>query len=205
MRHYPALGISCNKGKGRESVINERQHIKDSLYDWVAAVVAETGRKDQVIWRNENGPRPVPPFISIEFTGSQTPGMPEYSSVETEGQEDDGEQEIRQFVRKAITMYAFGEGAIDLLETIKASVFREKYIAMLYKAGLVIPQVLDVTETPAPKSNEIENSAFFDFVVTFIRVGTDVPGWIGGISMSSDTPIGDIDISTPIETEEVNG
>jgi len=186
-------------------VINERQYIKDSLYDWVAAVAAETGRKDQVIWRNENGPMPDPPFISIEFTGSQTPGMPDYNLVETNGQEDDGEQEIRQFVRKTMTMHAFGEDAIDLLETIKASVFSEKYTAMLYKAGLVIPQALDVTETPAPKNNEIENSAFFDFVVTFIRVVTDVPGWIGGVRMSSETPIGDIDITMPQNTEEVNG
>ena len=184
--------------------INEREYLKDSLYDWVAAVVADTGRKDQVIWRNENGPRPVPPFISIEFTGSQTPGMPDYSPVKTKGQEDDGEQEIRQFVRKAMTMYGFGEGAIDLLETIKASIFREKYAAMLYKAGLVIPQALDVMENPAPKSNEIENSAFFDFVVTFIRVVTDVPGWIGGVKMSSDTPIGNIDIST-LKDGGVNG
>jgi len=204
MRHYPSLGIGRGKGKGRENVIDERQYLKDSLYDWAAAVVAETGRNDPVVWRNENGPRPVPPFISIEFTGSQTPGMPDYGSVETKGQEDDGVQEIRQFVRKAMTMYGYGEGAIDLLETIKASVYKDKYAAMLYKAGLVIPQVLDVMETPAPKSNEIENSAFFDFVVTFIRVVTDVPGWIGGIRMSSETPIGDIDITMP-KTEEVNG
>jgi len=205
MRLNTALGVSCNKGEGRESVINERQYLKDTLYDWVAAVVAETGRTDQVIWRNENGPRPVPPFISIEFTGSQTPGMPNYSLVKIKGQKDDGEQEIRQFMRKALTMHAFGEGAVDLLETIKASIFREKYVAMLYKAGLVIPQVLDVTETPAPQSNEIESGAFFDFVVTFVRVVTDVPGWIGSVRITGNTPIGNIDITTPILTEEVNG
>jgi hypothetical protein len=41
---------------------------------------------------------------------------------EVEDLEDDGVQTIRQRVRKTMTMYAFGEGAIDLLETIKASI-----------------------------------------------------------------------------------
>lgn len=179
---------------------NERQYIKDVLYDWVAAVVAEGGRTDPVVWDNDGGPRPVPPFISLEFTGGSTPGTPNYSRVKTNGH-DDGVQIIRQFVRKALTMYAFGEGAIDLLETIKASVYRETYIAMLAKKGLVIPNTLDVTEAPTVRGADIENSAFFEFWLTYIRVIEDVPGWIGSVDISSDTPMGDITIST----EEANG
>ena len=183
-------------------MITERQHIKESLYDWVAAVIAETGRTDPVIWNNGKGPRPVPPFISIEFTGSQTPGSPDYGMVTgVETDSDNGEQTIRQFVRKAITMYAFGEGGIDLLETVKASVFNEDYINTLYKKGLVIPQVFDVTEGPEAKGNEIENSAFFEFIVTYTRVITTTPGWIGEVQISSETPVGNIDVKTT-QTEE---
>jgi hypothetical protein len=181
-------------------MISERQYIKEALYDWTAAVVEETGRTDPVVYDNEKGPRPKAPFISLTFTGSSTPGTPNYSRVKTDGQ-DDGVQLIRQFVRKAMTMYAFGESAIDLLETIKASIYREQYIAMLAKKGLVIPNALDVMEGPEVRSTEIENSAFFEFWVTYIRVIEDVPGWIGSVGISSDTPMGDITITT----EEANG
>jgi hypothetical protein len=182
-------------------MINERRYLKDALYDWVAAVVAETGRTDPVVYDNDRGPRPVPPFIALTFTGSRTPGSPNYSRVETDGQ-NDGVQLIRRPVRKAMTMYAFGEGAIDLLETIKASIYREQYIAMLAKKGLVIPDALDVTEAPTVRSAEIENSAFFDFWVTYIRVIEDAPGWIGSVNINSDTPMGDITINA---MEEANG
>jgi hypothetical protein len=181
-------------------VINERQYIKEVLYDWISAVVAETGRTDPVIYDNDKGPRPVPPFISLTFTGSSTPGSPNYSKVVTDGQSD-GVQTITQFVRKAMTMYAFGEGAIDLLETIKASIYRESYIAMLARKHLVIPNALDVTEAPTVRGTVTENSAFFDFWVTYTRVIEDVPGWIGSVNIASDTPMGDITITT----EEANG
>jgi hypothetical protein len=183
-------------------MINERQQIKKALYAWVAAVVAETGRTDPVIWNNGKGPRPVPPFISVEFTGSQTPGLPDYGKVTgVENDTDDGEQQIRQFVKKTMTMYAFGEGAIDLLETVKTSIFREDYINALYKKGLVIPQAMDIVEGPEAKDNEIENSASFDFVVTFTRIITNAPGWIGRVQISSETPVGNIDVITT-NTEE---
>jgi hypothetical protein len=178
--------------------MDERQYIEDAIYDWAAAVVAEGGRTDPVVWDHEDGPRPAPPFISLEFTGGSTPGTPNYSRVKTNGY-DDGVQIIRQFVRKALTMYAFGEGAFDLLETIKASIYRESYIAMLAKRGLVIPNALDVRESPAVRGTDTENCAFFEFWVTYIRVIEDVPGWIGSVDIS--TPMGDITITT----EEANG
>jgi hypothetical protein len=181
-------------------VITERQHIQDSLYDWIAAVVAETGRTDPVIYDNAGGPRPAPPFIALTFTGSSSIGSPNYSRVKTDGA-DDGVQIIRQAVRKAMTMHAFGENAIDLLETIKASIYREQYIAMLAKKGLVIPNALDVTESPTARSTDIENSAFFEFWLTYIRVIEDAPGWIGSVDISSDTPVGGITIIA----EEANG
>jgi hypothetical protein len=189
-------------------VIQERQYIKDSLYDWAAAVVAEEGRTDPVIWDHDDGPRPVAPFISLEFTGGGTPGFPNYGKVVlkkkpdgTPDGKDDGKQLIRQFVRKALTMYAFGEGAIDLLETIKASIYREQYMAMLSRKGLVIPNALDVTESPAVRGTDTENCAFFEFWITYIRVIEDVPGWIGSVDISSDNLLGDITITT----EEANG
>jgi len=186
-------------------VIDERRYLQDTLYDWVAAAVAETGRTEQVIWRNGKGPRPVPPFVSIEFVGSETPGLPNYSRVKvneiSDGVYDDGEQIIRQFVRKTLTMYAFGEGCIDLLETIKASIYRDKYINFLRKKGFGIIDTLNVIEGPEARDTEIECSAHFDFVITFIRIITDDPGWIEQVEVSSEATIGNTTIKM-MEDEE---
>ena len=177
-------------------MIDERRYLQDALYDWVAAVVEEMGRTDEVIWRDGKGVRPVPPFIAIEFVGSQTLGLPNYSMVEVneieKGVFDDGVQKISQPVRKTLTMYAFGQGCIDLLETVKASIYRQKYIDFLYRKNLVIPDVLDVIEGADARGNEIESSAHFDFVVTFIRVITDDPGWIERVDMTNKLRPGEV-------------
>jgi len=178
-------------------VINERQQIKDAIYDWVAAVVAEEGRTDPVIWDNEDGPRPKPPFISLEFIGTSTPGMPDYSMVEVDpdNPEDQGVQKVSRFVRRALTMYAFGKGALDLLETIKASYEEDKYIEMLAERGLVIPYALEVRENPAVRGGtDTESSALFEFYVTYIRVKEVSPGWIETvhIKLSDNLPMEEI-------------
>jgi hypothetical protein len=177
-------------------VINERQFIKDAVYDWVAAVVAEEGRTDPVIWDNEDGPRLIPPFISLEFTGTSTPGFPDYSMVEVDpnNPEDEGVQEISRPVRRALTMYAFGQGAFDLLEAIKASHEKDAYIQMLAEKGLVIPYALEVIENPAVLGTDTEVSALFEFYVTYIRVTQDSPGWIETVRInpSKDLPMEEI-------------
>ena len=178
-------------------MIDERQYIKDAIYDWVAAVVAEEGRTDLVVWDYEDGPRPKPPFVSLEFTGSSTPGTPNFSQVDVDSDnpEDNGVQTITRYVRRALTMYAFGEGAIDLLETIKASYEKDAYILMLAKRGLVIPYALEVRENPAARGGtDTENSALFEFYVTYTRVIEDSPGWIETVQInpSKDLPMEEI-------------
>jgi hypothetical protein len=155
-------------------MIDERQYIQDILYDFVSGVVAENGRTDPVIYADENGPRPVPPFISMEFTGGDTPGLPYYGMVDP----GNGEQMIVQNVRKTLTMYAFGQGAFDLLETIRVAAFKNTWIDFLIRRHLVIAQMFEVLETGTDRDNEREKSASFDFDVTFNRVSVDTPGWI---------------------------
>jgi hypothetical protein len=160
-------------------VINERQRISDAIYDWVAAVVAEEGRTDPVVWDHGDGPRPKPPFISLEFTGTSTPGTPNYSPVD-----ENGERSITRSVRRALTMYAFGEGALDLLETVKESIWKDAYQDMLAKEGLVIPQTLEVRENPTAHGVDTEYSAFFEFYVTYMRVTKESMDWIDTVEIT---------------------
>ncbi len=170
-------------------MINERQYLKDALYDWVAAVVLANGRSDDVIWRDGNGPRPLPPFISIEIVGGSRPGIPWKGMVspnDEQDPEDLGVQTIMQPAKKTFTMYGFGERSFDLLETIRDSIHLDRYIEMLGQKGLVIEQATDVTGAPMEIDGMREAQPHFDFVVVFNRVFTDTPGWIDHVNISTD-------------------
>jgi hypothetical protein len=167
-------------------VINERRYIQEAIYDWAAAVIAEEGRTDPVIWDHDDGPRPEAPFISLSFTGTSTPGSPNYRMVDVTPENPGGVQTISRFVKRSLTMYAFGERAMDLLETVKASIEKEAYIEMLAKKGLVIPQALDVRENPNSYSGSTEEAAIFEFSLTYTRVMTDTPGWIETVDITPE-------------------
>lgn len=163
-------------------MIAERRYIKDALYLWAAAVVADNGREDPVIWDNGAGVRPKPPFISLRFLGGSRPGLPMYTGVTPDN--EGGSRYIIQPSKKALTMYGFGEGAYDLLQTMYDAIHIEKYRAMLAEKGLVIPYAADVVETGALLDTAIEQQAYFDFHVTFERVIVERLGYIENITIN---------------------
>jgi hypothetical protein len=170
-------------------VINERRYLKDNLYDWVEAVVRDNGRTDPVIWRDENGIRPKAPFISIEIVGGSRSGHPWHSRIKVDLPEDPadlGRQTIVQPAKKTLTMYGFGEGSFDLLETIRDSVHLDDYSIMLAQRGLVIRETFDVTGPASEMDGVREAQPHFDFVVAFNRVFTDIPGWIEHVKVKTD-------------------
>jgi hypothetical protein len=187
-------------------MIQERQYIKEAVYDWVAAVVAGEGRTDPVVWDHGDGPRPAAPFVALEFTGTSTPGSPNFGMVEVDpdNPDDQGVQEITRPVRRALTMYGFGEGAFDLLETIKESVYKDRYITMMALKGLVIPDALEVRENPAVRGVDTENGALFEFYVTYMRVMSDTPGWVETVHILPPDTI-PMDEITNEEEEGTNG
>jgi hypothetical protein len=169
-------------------MIHERQYLKDNLYDWVEAVVRDSGRADPVIWRNENGVRPKPPFIALEIIGGSRLGHPWKSRVkiDPENPGDAGEQTVVQPVRKTLTMYGFGKDSVDLLEMIRDSIWMDAYVTMLARRNLVIEQAFGVTGLGAETDSVMETQAHFDFVVVYNRVFTDKPGWIEHAKAASD-------------------
>lgn len=160
-------------------MISERQYLKDALYDVIAGIVAETGRTDPVIYDNGPGVRPKPPFIGMSFLGGETPGLPGYATVDP----DTGSQKLYQYVRKTMTMYAFGEGAIDVLETIKAHLFFQRWRDELKRLKLVIPQCHDIREHPKAVDTAIEQGASFDFDLTYMRILEDEVGFIEQVDL----------------------
>ena len=163
-------------------MITERQYIKDNLYDFFVELLEAQGIADiPLIWGNENGPRPPAPFLMLEFRSTVSPGMPDYSRVNTEeGQET---QRITQQTRRNMTMYGFGERSIDVLETIKSQLNADIWVDKLRKRNLVIPQTMETIESPQSFATERENGASFDFDLTYIRVVETDPGYIEDVEL----------------------
>jgi hypothetical protein len=173
-------------------MIAEREYIKEALYDWIASVVADNGRDDEVIFDNEKGVRPKPPFIAIQFIGGERPGFPSRTRVDPET----GEQKILAPSTKTVTLHGIGTGSFDLLQTICDSIFIGKYISLLKQRDLVVNKITDVTELGNELDTEFENRAKFDIKVSFIRVISNTPGWIERVEIASD----DHPSFKPIET-----
>jgi hypothetical protein len=164
-------------------VIAERQYIKDNLYDFFTELLTAAGITDiPLIYDNENGTRPKAPFLMLEFRSTVSPGMPDYSKVNlADGTET---QRVTQHTRRNMTMYGFGERAIDALETIKSQLNADTWVDELRKRNLVIPQTMETLESPQAFETSRENGASFDFDLTYIRVVETDPGYIEDIGLN---------------------
>jgi hypothetical protein len=168
-------------------VITERQYIKDNLYDVFSALLAAQGITGiPLIHDNENGPRPKAPFLMLEFRSTVTPGMPDYSRVKLEDGTEN--QRITQHTRRNMTMYSFGERAIDILETVKSQLNADIWADELRKRNLVIPQTMETLESPQAFETSRENGASFDFDLTYLRVIETDPGYIETVGLNPSFP-----------------
>jgi hypothetical protein len=166
---------------------SERQYIKDNLYDVFSALLEAQGITGiPLIYDNENGPRPKTPFLMLSFRSTVSPGSPDYSRIKLgDGTEV---QRMTQHTRRSMTMYGFGERAIDILETIKAQLNADSWVDELRKRNLVIPQVMETIESPQAFETSRENGASFDFDLTYIRVVETDPGYIENVELNPSFP-----------------
>ena len=173
------------EAEGRGNVITERQYIKDNLYEFFTELLEAQGIADvPLIYASQNGPRPPAPFLMLMFRSTVSPGMPDYSKVNVA----DGEevQRITQHTRRNMTMYGFGERAIDVLETIKSQLNADIWVDKLRGRGLVIPLTMETIENPQGFDTAQENGASFDFDLTYLRVIETAPGFIEDWELNSD-------------------
>ena len=172
-----------HKTKGRGEVIEERQYIKDTLHDFFKEMLLSQGIEDiEIIYSGENGPRPKAPFLMLMFRSTVSPGMPDYDRVDG----DTEVQHITQHTRRNMTMYGFGERAIDVLETIKAHLNADIWVDKLRSLNLVIPQTMETIESPQAFETTQENGASFDFDLTYLRIIETEPGYIEDVEFISD-------------------
>ncbi|GHV79127.1 hypothetical protein AGMMS49944_09180 [Spirochaetia bacterium] len=174
-------------------MINERQYLKDNLYDVFAAILEEEGCALQIIFEDQNGTRPPAPFLSIKFGPTVGQGATmNFTRVKlpvTDGVADtdaDGVQTASQPFRRTMTCYGFGEAAQDVLETLRAQLQIDKWVDELKRRHLVIPQVMEAIPTYSEIDVVRETAGGFDFDLTYIRVIETVPGWIEDVELTPE-------------------
>ena len=167
-------------------MIEERKYIKDTLYDFFVEILTDQGVADiPLIYDNENGTRPKAPFLLLSFRSTVTPGMPNFSKVEVL-KDETNIQQMTQYVRRNMTMYGFGERAIDVLETIKCQLNVDTWVDNLRQKNLVIPQTMETIESPQAFETSRENGASFDFDLTYLRVTETSPGFVTDVGIEPD-------------------
>jgi hypothetical protein len=164
-------------------MITERQYIKDNLYDFFIELLTAQGITDiPLIFDNENGTRPISPFLMLEFRLTVNPGMPNYSKISLA--DETKIQCITQHTRRNMTIYGFGERAIDVLETIKSQLNADIWVDKLRLRNMVIPQTMETLESPQSFETTQENGASFDFDLTYLRVIEINPGYIEEVELN---------------------
>jgi hypothetical protein len=178
-------------------MINEREYIKENLYDVFTAILANNGYSIPVIYENQSGVRPAAPFLSIGFGPTVGLGTTlNFSRVKlpvTDGVQDlesDGVQKASQPIRRTMTCYGFGEAAQDVLEVLRTMLQIDEWIDELRRRNLVIPQVMEVIPTYQDISVVRETAARFDFDLTYNRVTETVPGWIEDVELNPEYVLG---------------
>jgi hypothetical protein len=164
-------------------VITERRYIKDNLYEFFTVLLVAQGITDiPLIYDNENGPSPKAPFLMLAFRSTVSLGTPDYSGVSIK----DGTevQRVTQHTRRNMTMYGFGERAVDALETIKSQLQVSVWVDELKRRGLVVPRVMATLENPRAFETVRENGASFDFDLTYIKAIETSPGYIENIELN---------------------
>lgn len=164
-------------------MITERQYIKDNLYEFFEELLqAQDITAIPLIYDNEDGTRPKAPFLMLSFRSTVAPGMPDYSKVNPDGENE--VQRMTQHTRRNMTLYGFGEKAIDVLETVKAQLNADIWVDKLRKRNLVIPQTMETLESPQVFETSRENGASFDFDLTYLRVVETSPGYIETVELN---------------------
>ncbi|MBO4507107.1 MAG: hypothetical protein J5747_00545 [Spirochaetaceae bacterium] len=170
----------------------QREQIQDALYDWIEAVLTENSCSCPIVWDNSPGPRPEPPFISLQMIGGSRGSFPWKSRVDTES----GERTVRHDMRKTVSINGWGESCMERLDEIADSISAENYRRMLKRSGLIVTPITDVSGTGEDRANGTETHAFFDIAVTYIRIVKEKSGWIESVNIQSDMPANpEIDIN----------
>lgn len=166
-------------------MIFEKEYIEECLYDFFESLLPEDN-KLAIIFENENGPRPVPPFLSVSFNSVNLLGtIPYFTKVIATS--TGNFQKSKQTVERYCTLRGFGKSSEDIISEIRSMIEFEDNIIALQKKGLVISQLGNIIENSANYSDNSETFFSMDFVLTYERIVEKDSGYIEHTEIKSSS------------------
>lgn len=151
-------------------MVQEKEYLEETLYDFFFSILSSIEKENlPLIYEGENGVRPVPPFLSLDFNGISVLGTTPYFTQVFE-EDETFIQASKQTVERQVTLRGFGSSCEDVLSSIRGLLEFEEFINELKLKGLVITQVQDIIENDATYSEDSETFYSMDFVVTYERI-----------------------------------
>ena len=149
-------------------VTTEREIVKKALSDFFKSLMANSGAKNiPLIFENENGVRPVPPFLSIELRDIVRSDTP-YIRTKIETIENKNYEVHFQPIRRDCTLRAFGANSEKIINEIRDLLYFDKFIDELRKKSkMSLNSVGDILESYSEKSNTNEIFFTLDFSINY--------------------------------------
>lgn len=167
--------------------MNEREEIEGKLWDFFTCVLADTGFDSYpVIFENENGTRPKPPYCSIAFEAERVLGTTPYLNPRmTKVGEGYVESFVAQIERECV-LRGFSKAAENALNAVYNLLQFETYINKLKQMKIVIKNVEAVRESSQDFSSTTETFFSMNFTVAYGRLVTNENEYISAVGISTD-------------------
>lgn len=147
--------------------MTEREQIDDILYDFFTLLI---NNEVPIIFENENGVRPLAPFISIGYNAVNFLGtIPYFKERMVKENEKEYETSI-QPVERSCTLRAFGKNSECYLNKIKDLLHFDFYVDELKKKEVVIKNITAINEGSSVLSEDEETFYYMDFTVGYNRI-----------------------------------
>lgn len=152
------------------------------MRDFICSLIKEL-LAVEVIWENQNGPKPKKPFATILLSPVGTRGMDEKRKT-------DGKVEVIGQREAVLEVNYFGSNAVDTLVELDQKMRSDTVADRCFNEGVVFfdsGDVLDITELL--DSNKFEERAMIEFRIRFAKSYIDQPGYFETVEIPdwSDT------------------
>lgn len=116
--------------------------LQDHIYDWAAAQLSGV----TIIWNDQNGPRPTPPFIALQILA-----MPKIGQADSTMADDTGQITRSWGEDVPMSIQGFGGATYEHLATLRSSLDRQAPLQALSANGIAVKDgdgpISDISET----------------------------------------------------------
>lgn len=163
--------------------MSERERVETVLHKFLSTCLSDLGYGEiPLIFENENGVRPKPPFLSIGFGALSALGTIPFF----EGKNRGGEESSFQPVERNVTIRGFGKRSEDILTELRELLQFDKYINILRKDKLSLREIDNMTESVNDYSSDYETFFQLDCVLSYTRKTTITNDWIERVEITTD-------------------